>query len=161
MTIIGIGSSIAASALAQRDMENQLDVLSRQLGSGQKAAIYSDLRSQAGLSVGLDRQLSAIAGYDDTNATVSTTLGIENMARSQIGDVASSVQGAAAQPAAFTLRSNGQTSLQANAAAQLDQVLGLLNTQVGDNYLFSGSALNQPSVDSTDRSRRACRAPRP
>jgi len=33
---------------------------------------------------------------------------------------------------------------------QLDELLGLLNTQVGDNYLFSGSALNQPSVDTTD-----------
>jgi flagellin-like hook-associated protein FlgL len=150
MALTGIGSSIATSALSQKNMESQLDVLSRQLGTGQKAALYDELGSQAGLAVGLNRQLSAIAGYDNTNSTVTTTLGIEKVALSQIGDVANSVQGAAEQPAAFTLSSNGQTALQANATAQLDQILGLFNTQVGDNYIFSGSAQNQPSVDTTD-----------
>ena len=43
MAITGIGSSIAASALAQQNLQSQLDVLSRQLGTGQKAAVYSDL----------------------------------------------------------------------------------------------------------------------
>ena len=51
---------------------------------------------------------------------------------------------------AFTLNSNGQTSIQAAAATQLDSILSLLNTQVGSNYLFSGSATNQPSVASTN-----------
>jgi flagellar hook-associated protein 3 FlgL len=150
MALTGIGSNIAASALAQQNMQNQLDVLSRQLGTGQKAAVYSELGSQAGLTVGLDSQLSAIDGYDNTNTTISTTLGIQEAALSQIGNVASAVQGAAMQPAGFTLSSTGQTALQANAASQLDQILGLLNTQVGDNYLFSGKAPNQPSVDTTD-----------
>ena len=105
---------------------------------------------QAGLSVGLERQLSAIAGFDDTNSTITTTLGIEKASLSQIGDIANTVQGAAEQPAAFTLSNTGQTALQTNAAGQLDQFLGAFNTQVGDNYIFSGSALNQPSVDTTD-----------
>ena len=99
MAITGIGSSIAASALAQQNMQNQLDVLSRQLGTGQKAAVYSDLGSQAGITVGLDAQLSAINGYANTNTTVTTTLGIAEGALSQIGDVANTVQQAAAQPA--------------------------------------------------------------
>jgi flagellin-like hook-associated protein FlgL len=150
MALTGIGSNIAASALAQQNMQNQLDVLSRQLGTGQKAAVYSELGSQAGLTVGLDSQLSAITGYDNTNSTITTTLGIAEAALSQIGNVASAVQGAAMQPAGFTLGSNGQTALQANAASQLDQILGLLNTRVGDDYLFSGSAPNQNSVDTTD-----------
>ena len=34
------------------------------------------------------------------------------------------------------------------AANQLGNILSLLNTQVGDNYIFSGSASNQPSVAS-------------
>jgi flagellar hook-associated protein 3 FlgL len=150
MALTGIGSNIAASALAQQNMQNQLDVLSRQLGTGQKAAVYSELGSQAGLTVGLDSQLSAIGGYDSTNSTITTTLGIAEAALTQIGNVASMVKGAAVQPAGFRLGSNGQTALQANATSQLDQILGLLNTQVGDNYLFSGGAPNQKSVDTTD-----------
>ena len=61
--VTGIGSSIAASALARQDMPNQLDALSRQLGTGQKAAVYSDLRSQTGLAVGLGAQLSAFSAF--------------------------------------------------------------------------------------------------
>jgi flagellar hook-associated protein 3 FlgL len=150
MAITGIGSSVAASALAQQNMQDQLDVLSRQLGTGQKAAVYSDLGAQAGITVGLDAQLSALSGFDDTNTTVTTTLGIEEGTLSQIGNIGNSVQSAATQPAGFTLNASGQTALQSSAAGQLDELLGLLNTQVGDNYLFSGSALNQPSVDTTN-----------
>jgi flagellar hook-associated protein 3 FlgL len=150
MAITGIGSSIAASAQAQQNLQNQLDVLSRQLGTGQKAAVYSDLGSQAGLTVGLDSQLSAINGYDNTNTTVTTTLSIEQEALTQLASVGSTVQQAANQPGTFTLSSNGQTTQQASAVTQLDQILGLLNTQSGDSYLFSGGATNQPSVDTTD-----------
>jgi flagellin-like hook-associated protein FlgL len=149
MTVSGIASSIAASALNQSNMQSQLDVLSRQLGTGQKAAVYSDLGSQAGITVGLDSQLAALNGYSNTNTTITTTLGIEEGALSQIGDIANAVQSSATQPAAFTLNASGQTALQTNAAGQLDEVLSLFNTKVGDNYIFSGSALNQPSVDTT------------
>ena len=150
MAIIGIGSTILANALAQQNMENQLDVLTRQLGTGQKAAVYSDLGSQAGLTVGLDAQLSAIDGFDNTNTTITTTLSIAEGTLTQIGDIQNSVQSAAMQSKAFALNASGQTTLQTNAAGQLDAVLGALNTQVGDNYLFSGSALNQKSVETTD-----------
>ena len=54
MAITGIGSGIAATVQAQTQMQNQLDTLSRQLGTGQKAAVYSDLGAQAGITVGLD-----------------------------------------------------------------------------------------------------------
>ena len=35
-------------------------------------------------------------------------------------------------------------------SAQLSSMLGILNTQAGDRYLFSGSAINTPSVASMD-----------
>jgi len=149
MAITGIGSGVAAAVQAQTNMQNHLDTLSRQLGTGQKAAVYSDLGAQAGVTVGLDAQLSAINGYSQTNTTVSTTLSIEQAALTQIASVGNTVQQAAEQPAAFTLNNNGQTSVQAAAATQLDQILSTLNTQSGDNYLFSGSAVNQPSVATT------------
>jgi flagellin-like hook-associated protein FlgL len=150
MAITGIGSAIQASALEQQNLQNQLDTLARQLGTGQKAAVYSDLAAQAGVTIGLDSQLSALGGFDDTNTTVTTTLGIEEGTLSQIGDIQSSMQSSVTQPAGFTLNASGQTALQSNAAGQLDELLSLLNTQVGTNYIFSGSALNQASVDTTN-----------
>jgi flagellar hook-associated protein 3 FlgL len=149
MAITGIGSSVAAAVQAQTQMQNQLDTLSRQLGTGQKAAVYSDLGTQAGITVGLDAQLAAINVYNDTATNVGTTLTLAQNALTQMASVSSTVQQAADQPSAFTLNGNGQTSTQAAAATQLDQILSMLNTQSGDNYMFSGSAVNQPSVAST------------
>jgi len=66
----------------------------------------------------------------------------------QLSTAGSSVQQTIEQQGVFSLDNNGQTSTQESAAGYLDQILSLLNTQVGSNYLFSGSATNQPSVAS-------------
>ena len=55
------------------------------------------------------------------------------------------------QQGAFSLNGNGQTSTQAAAVSQLGEILSLLNTQVGNNYIFSGSATTTPSVASSDQ----------
>jgi len=150
MSITGPGSVTAANVLAQTNMMNQLNTLSEELGTGQAAQTYSGLGSQAGLALALGAQLSEINGYSSSATTVGTTLSIAQSALSQISSVGSSVQQAITQQGEFTLDDNGQTSTQESAASYLDQILSLLNTQVGDNYIFSGSAVNQPSVASTD-----------
>ena len=149
MSITGPGSIAAASITAQNNMFKQLDTLSQQLGTGQAATTYSGLGSQAGLALGLSAQLSAINGYSSTATTVNTTLTLAQSVLTQIGDAGSAVQQSVNQQAAFALDNNGQTATQASAASYLDQILSLLNTQVGNNYIFSGSAVNQPSVAST------------
>ena len=149
MSITGPGSITAANISAVTNMNNQLDQLSTELGTGQAAQTYSGLDSQAGLVLGLNAQLSAINGYSDTATTVGTTLSVAQSALTQIGSTATAVEQSLNQAAAFSLDNNGQTTTQEAAASQLDQILSLLNTQVGNNYLFSGSAVNQPSVAST------------
>jgi flagellar hook-associated protein 3 FlgL len=149
MSITGPGSITAANITAQNNMMNQLNTLSEQLSSGQAAQSYSGLGSQAGLALELGTQISAINGYTGTATTVGTTLTVAQSVLTQLGTTGGGVQQAINQNAAFTLNNNGQTSTQAGAIAQLDEILSLLNTQVGDNYIFSGSATNQPSVAST------------
>jgi len=146
MSITGVGSSVAATVQAQNNLQNQLTTLSEQLSTGQKANVYSDLGSQAGVTVGLDSQLAALTGYGNTITTVGTTLSVAQTALTQIASVGTSVQQAINNQPAFALDNTGQTSTQESAATQLDQIVDLLNTQVGNNYLFSGSAVNQPSV---------------
>ena len=48
------------------------------------------------------------------------------------------------------LDSTGQTVAQENAQSELSALVGVLNTQVGDRYIFSGSAINTPAVASAD-----------
>ncbi len=148
MSITGPGSITAASVMAQNNMMNQLNTLGEQLASGQAAQTYSGLQSQAGVALALNAQLSAITGYSNTATTVGTTLSVAQSVLTQLGDAGTAVQQAINQQGAFTLNNNGQTTTQAAAASQLDSILSLLNTQVGDNYIFSGSGQNQPSVAS-------------
>ncbi len=150
MSITGPGSITATNLLAQNNMSNQLNTLSEELGTGQAASTYSGLESQAGLALQLSAQLAATNGYSSTSATVGTTLSIAQSALTQIDSAGNSVLQAINEPSALTLDNNGQTSTQQSAAGYLDQILSALNTQVGDNYIFSGSAVDQPSVASTN-----------
>jgi flagellar hook-associated protein 3 FlgL len=149
MSITGPGSVTSASIAAQTNMTNQLDTLAQELGSGQAAQTYSGLQSQAGLVMSLNAQLAAINGYTNTTSTVSTTLNIAQSALTELGNTASTVQQEVTDGPGFSLNSTGQTTIQVAAQSQLDQILSLLNTQVGSNYIFSGSAVNQASVAST------------
>ena len=121
-------------------MFNQLNTLSQQLSTGETAQTYSGLDSQAGVALALNEQLSAISDYSSTATTVGTTLSIAQSVLGQLGDIGSSVSQSISDQGTFSLDSTGQTQTQEQAASDLDQIVSLLNTQVGSNYLFSGSA---------------------
>jgi flagellar hook-associated protein 3 FlgL len=150
MSITGPGSITAANIQAVNNMNKQLDTLTAELGSGQAAQTYSGLGSQAGLALSLNRQLAAITAYSNTATTVGTTLTVAQSVLSQLDGSRNSVIQAVGQQGTFALNGNGQTTTQAAAASQLGEVLSLLNTQVGNNYIFSGSATTTPSVASSD-----------
>jgi flagellar hook-associated protein 3 FlgL len=150
MSITGPGSITALTLAAQNQMMTQLNNLSQELGTGEAATTYSGLGSQAGLALQLSSQLSAIEGYSNTATTVGTTLSIAQSALSGLSNVSSAVQSSIADQSAFSLNGSGQTNTQVGAASYLDEIVSLLNTQVGQNYLFSGSATNQQSVASAD-----------
>ena len=148
MSITGAGSITAANVQAVNNMNNQLNTLSTELGTGEAAQTYSGLGSQAGMALALGAQLAAVSGFASSTTTVGTTLTVAQSVLTQLGASGTSVQQAINQQSSFTLDGNGKTSTQEAAVSQLDQILSLLNTQVGDNYIFSGSATNQPSVAS-------------
>jgi flagellar hook-associated protein 3 FlgL len=149
MSITGPGSVTAATITAQNNMMTQLDKLSEEIGTGQAAQTYSGLQSQAGLVVALNSQLAAINGYSNTISTVNTTLGVAQSSLTELGTLSTTVQQEVTDQPSFNLNSGGQTTVQVAAQSQLDEMLSLLNTQVGTNYIFSGNAVNQPAVATT------------
>ncbi len=149
MTVSGILPNLAPLVQSILDTNKQLDDLQRQLGTGQKADSYAGLGPQAGVAVALNSQLSAINSFNDTIDNVGTTISLQQAVLQQISSVKSTVQGSAVQ-SSFAIDSTGQTSVQKTAQNQLDLILSLLNTQGGNGYMFSGSATNQPPVDSAD-----------
>jgi flagellar hook-associated protein 3 FlgL len=149
MSITGPGSINAANLAAQTNMFSQLNKLSLQLGTGEASQTYAGLGPQAGLALSLNSQLAALNGYTTTATTVGTTLTLAQSVLTQLGDAGTAIKQSVNQQNAFVLDNNGQTSTQQSAASYLDQILSLLNTQAGDNYLFSGEAVNTPSVASS------------
>ena len=149
MTISGISSNLAPLVQSALDINKQLDDLQRQLGSGQKADTYAGLGPQSGVTVALNAQLSALSGFDDTITNVGTTVSLQQLVLQQIATLGNTAKTATLQPN-YTIDSTGQTTAQKTATDQLDQILSLLNTQGANGYMFSGSALDQPSVDTAD-----------
>lgn len=151
MTVSSVSANIAPLLQSALSIDNQLQTLQQQLGSGQKSTTYSGLGPQSGIAVALNAQLAAISSYDDTITNVGTTVSLQQAVLQQIASIGSTVQAATVQQPSFAIDSTGQTTVQKTAQGQLDQILSLLNSQGGNGYLFSGNALDQPSVASSDQ----------
>jgi flagellin-like hook-associated protein FlgL len=149
MSVSYIGSLSSTMLQSILDMRSKLDDLQRQLGSGEKSTTYAGLGINRGVSMVMRSQLSALQSYDSTIATVGVRLSVAQQALDSADDLTHQVKNAAVQ-SDFTIDQNGQTGEQHAAYGALDQLLALFNTRAGDRYLFSGSAVDQPAVVSTD-----------
>ena len=148
MAILGIGSGTSAyldqSVLA---LKNQLTVLQSQITSGEKSTSYAGMGVNEGFAIAARSQLASITGYSDAMTNINTNIGVANTALQSLVDIGTTVQNSATG-SSTALNSQGQSIGQQTAAAQLASMLGILNTQSGNSYLFSGSAINTPSVAS-------------
>ena len=149
MSISAIGSQSALAVQQLVNMRSQFTDLQRQLSTGQKSDNYTGLGLDAGMSVSLNAQLAAITSYDSSIDIASTRINLMSTALGQMTDISSSVKAAIAQ-ANSTVDGSGAGAAQQTAQSSLDELLGLLNTQAGDHYLFSGNASDQPAVETLD-----------
>lgn len=147
MSITGIGSRSSLTMQAMVDMRRQLDDLQRQLGTGKRANTYAGLGIHRGLTVSVNSQLAALGSYNASIDQVGVRLALAQTALGQIDSISHQVKTAAFK-SQFAIDTSGQTAEQRSARDQLDLVLGLLNTSVGDRYLFSGKGFDQPAVES-------------
>jgi flagellar hook-associated protein 3 FlgL len=140
-----------ASVLSQSvlNLKSQLTSLQSQLTSGEKSTTYAGMGVNEGFAVAARAQLSNISAFTDTMTNVGTTIDTANTALQSLSDIGGQVQ-SDASTAPQSLNSSGQTIAQQDAQAELSSMVGILNTQAGDRYIFSGSAINTPSVASVD-----------
>lgn len=149
MSVSAIGSQAALAVQQLKNLRSQFDDLQRQLSTGQKSATYAGLGTSSGITVGLNAQLSALSGYDTSIDMVSTRISLMSNALTSMTQVQNTVQSAIDQ-ANSASDGSGPGVAQQTAQSSLGQLLDLLNTQSGGRYLFSGSATDQPSVDTLD-----------
>ncbi len=144
---IGYGSTVLGQSV--RNLNDQLTALSSQLTTGKKATTYAGMGVNEGFAIAARAQLSNISAFTDTMTKIGTTISVANTALQSLVDIGGQVQNAAAG-GALALNGAGQTIAQQNAVAQLGSMLGILNTQSGDRYVFSGSAIDTPAVADAD-----------
>src|SRR5260370_853635 len=148
MSVSGVGSQSSLLVQSLVDMRQQLDGLQQQLGTGKKSDTYAGMGLDRGLAVGLRTQLAAIGGYDSAITNVGVRIDLAQSSLGRISDISHTIKAAALQTPAID--ASGTTSAQSTASTELREILGLLNTQSGDRYLFSGRASDTPAVDSFD-----------
>jgi hypothetical protein len=149
MSVTGIVGVSTAQIKSILSLQSQLDDLQRQLGTGQKSNTYAGLGLDRGFSMALRSQQSAVQSYQQTSTVVGTRLTIAQSALTQIDGAAHVVKSTTTNPV-FSLNQIGQTIDQTTAAGQLDQIIGSLNTQVGNQYIFSGKSADVRPVESAD-----------
>jgi flagellar hook-associated protein 3 FlgL len=131
------------------NLNNQLATLQSQLTTGKKSTSYAGMGVNEGFAIAARAQLANISAFSDTMSNINTNIGIANTALQSMVDVGTTVLNSA-NSSMQGLNSAGQTIAQQTATSQLSSMLGILNMQAGDRYLFSGSAINTPSVASMD-----------
>src|ERR1700740_659931 len=142
---INYGSSLLGQSV--QNIQSQLTNLSTELSSGVKSTNYAGMGVSEGFAIAARAQLANISAVTDTMTNVNTIINAANTVLQSLSTTTGDVQQeAAATPQNLT--SSGQTIGQQDALSQLSAIVGMLNTQVGDRYIFSGSAINTPAVAS-------------
>ncbi len=144
---VGFGSTILNQSLV--NLNNQLTSLQSQLTTGKKSTSYAGMGVNEGFAIAARSQMANISAFSDTMSNINTDIGIANTALQSMVDIGTTVLNSA-NSSTQTLNSAGQTIGQQTAYSQLSSMLGVLNMQAGDRYLFSGSAINTPAVASID-----------
>ena len=149
MAINGVSYSSSLLGQSVLTLKSQLDELQTQLASGKKSTVYSGMGVNEGFAIFARAQLSNLSAYTTTMTNINTTINTASTALESFNKMAMQVKSAAGSGGAIVTGS-GQTVGQQTALLQLTSMLQTLNTQAGDRYLFSGSAIDTTSVASTD-----------
>jgi flagellar hook-associated protein 3 FlgL len=149
MAINSIGNSNLLLGQSIAGLKRQLETLQTQLATGKKSTVYSGMGINEGFAIYARGQISNLSAFTTTMTNINTTIDTTNTALQSFGKIASQVKSAAASGGAIVTGS-GQTVGQQTAMLQLKSMLEILNTQAGDRFLFSGSAIDTPSVASVD-----------
>jgi len=149
-TINGVNYGTSVLNQSVTNIKNQLTVLQAQLTTGTKSTTYAGMGVNEGFAIAARAQLGNISAFSSTMNNVTTSIQVANTALQGLVDLGTTVL-SGANSSDQTLSSGGQSSAQQTAGSQLASMLGILNMQSGDRYLFSGNAINTPSTAPVDQ----------
>ncbi|SDN31183.1 flagellar protein [Afipia sp. GAS231] len=130
-------------------LKNQMTVLQSQLTTGDKSTTYAGMGVNEGFAMAARSQLSGMSAFTDTMTVINSSIGVANTVLQAMNDIGKTIQNSS-NSSSQALNTAGQSIAQQTATSQLSSMLGILNTQAGDRFLFSGTAVTTPSVASMD-----------
>jgi flagellar hook-associated protein 3 FlgL len=127
-----------------RQAEQSVDTLTAQVASGFISSNYAGLGTSAGAALDLTGELATNATLQTNTQTAST---IQQVTQTALGQIQTLVSGVSAQLLGITNTSpNALTVVAATANSALNEIAGLLDTKVGDTYIFAGQDSANPPV---------------
>ena len=149
MSVASINYGSSLLGLSVQNLNNQLSNLSVQLSTGVKSTNYAGMGVDEGFAIAARSQLANIAAFGSTMTNVNTIISAANTGLQSLSTISSQVQSNASS-SPQNLTSTGQTIGQQNAQSELSAMVGILNTQVGNRYIYSGTAINTPALASAN-----------
>ncbi len=149
-TIGSIGSGIGllqALAADSGSIRGELSLATQQTATGKVADSYAGLGAGARTSLSLRPQITQLATWSANIDSATARLGVTQSALTSITAIASSFLAKAATLNGLTPGVTGDVAAAAKTA--LVQVAQLLNSKVGDTYVFAGQDTANPPVPDT------------
>ena len=128
-------------------VSSQLSAATQQSATGKVADSYAGLGAAARVSLDLRPQLAQQATWSANIDSATARLGVAQSALAAISGVASDFY--AKMPSLNGLSPGAAAGVAAQARTALEQVAGLLNSKVGNTYVFAGQDTANPPVPDT------------
>jgi flagellar hook-associated protein 3 FlgL len=134
-----LDQAASAAALTQRTIAQ----LSAETSSGYVSSDYAGLGQQAGVALDLSGEL---AGNTSLQANANFAGNIQQVAQTALGQIEGIASNFASQAATLETTPASAPVVAASAQSALSQLAGLLDTKVGDIYVFGGQYRRTPPV---------------
>jgi flagellar hook-associated protein 3 FlgL len=140
--------TFATTIYNTRQTNASISALTEEATTGYVSSTYDGLGGVAGQALDLNSAL-ALNAASQTNASLAATQSqVAQTALGQIETLASNFASQLLEPSAAT--ATGLSTLAASAQSTLQQVASLLNTKVGDTYIFAGQDSSNPPIPNPD-----------
>ena len=147
-TLNGFSSSVMMSVL--RNNSSLMQDLTVQISTGKKAQTYGGLGRDAGIALDLRSQINSIEGYQASIEQAQLQISMMNVGLERIVEMGSEVSGSATGTQ-YDITSNNQSVAQATSATLVKEMIGILNTEVDGDFVFSGTTTDVVPSISYDR----------
>jgi flagellin-like hook-associated protein FlgL len=137
------GASAGFTAITR--MQQRMDTLQVQLGTGKKAQTLADLGSERMFDLTIRQRLSRIEGYQNNAASATLRIDVMGKAMERLDKLESETR-SSASIGGFGADGINLATVPTLSQARLDEVLTLLNTDVAGRYVFGGNTTDRKPV---------------